>query len=410
VLAGGGARGAYEAGVLSVVLPALDRIGRRPSLYVGTSVGAINAALLGSTHHLPAKEQCELMVDLWSRLRLKDIMRPILTRSGPTDILRFAAQLLSIPRVRLNSLLDPAPLLRSIGGWIDMDRLHENIDAGLVDTVAVVTTSARSGRTVVFLDSATPPRVHRSHAIAYVPTRLNLQHVCASAAIPMLWPAVKVETPERASGWYFDGGTRMNAPIKPAIDLGVGRLVVVAVDSIAGPVMEPEQDRRDLPPPDLGDGALHLLEGALVDPLIEDMRTLGNINTFFTNHDPGARLYRTVRGKPDYRRVPYIFVGPAKRGAVGDLAAKVFEERYGGLKRIRSPDLTLINELVGGVSENHAELLSLLFFEPAFAEALIELGQEDARAWFDGEHDAGDDPWQLSALGTFVGPRAWTAG
>lgn len=410
MLAGGGARGAYEAGALSVVLPELERVGRRPSLYVGASVGALNAALLASSHHLPAGEQTRRMVDLWRTVRLGDIMRPILTRSGPVDILRFTGQLLGVPGVRLNSLLDPAPLLRSFDDWIDLERLHENVDSGAVDAVAVVTTSARSGRTVVFLDSAAPPRVHRSHAIAYVPTRMEIQHVCASAAIPMLWPAVKIETPERASGWYVDGGTRLNTPIKPALDLGVDRLVVVAVDSIAGPVMEPEQDRPDLPPPDLGDGALHLLEGALVDPLIEDMRTLGDINTYFTNDDPGARLYRTMRGKPDYRRVPYIFVGPANRGAIGGVARRVFDERYGGIRRLRNPDLSLIYELVGGVSESHAELLSLLFFDPAFAEALIDLGRRDARAWFEGEHDAGDEPWQLGALGSFVGPRAWTAG
>jgi len=410
VLAGGGARGAYEAGALSVILPALAARDERPTIYVGTSVGAINAALLASTHHLPVDEQVELMLSIWRSVTRGDIMRPILTRSGPIDLLRFAGRLFSVPGVRLVSLLDPQPLWDNLAGWLAIEQLHHNVDEGNVQAAAVVATSARSGRTVVFVDTATPRPIHRSHAVAYVPTRLTVEHVGASAAIPLLWPPVRIEVPERARGWYVDGGTRLNTPIKPALDLGADRLVVVAVDSIAGPVMTPDEDADDLPPPDLGDGALQLLEGTLVDPLIEDMRTLGNTNEFFAGNEmSGPRLYRMVRGKGPYRRIPYIFVGPERRGAVGEIAAEVFAEHYGGLRRLRSPDLLLINELIGGVSHNHAELLSLLFFDPPFAAALIELGRHDAHQWLADAHDA-EGPWQLGPLEAFTGPREWTAG
>ena len=410
VLAGGGARGAYEAGALSVILPALEARGQRPTLYVGTSVGALNGTMLASTHHLPAGEQVELLLEIWRSITRSDVMRSILTRSGPIALLKFAGQLVSVPGMRLTSLLDPKPLWDNLADWLSVEDLHRNIDAELLHAAAVVTTSARSGRTVVFVDSAQTMRIHRSHAVAYVPTRLSLQHVGASAAIPLLWPPVKVEEPERARGWYVDGGTRLNTPIKPALDLGADRLVVVAVDSIAGPVMEPETDPDELAPPDLGDGALQLLEGTLVDPLIEDMRTLGNINEFFAGNEmTGPRMYRLVRGKGPYRRIPYIFVGPAKRGAVGELAARVFTEQYGGLKRLRDPALLLMNELIGGVSHNHAELLSLLLFDPAFAAELIELGRHDAREWLTAEHDA-EGPWQEGPLEAFTGPRQWTAG
>jgi NTE family protein len=410
VLAGGGARGAYEAGALSVILPALDARGERPSIYVGTSVGAINGGMLASTHHLPVEEQVDELVSIWRTVTRGDVMRPILTRSGPIDLLRFAGRMLSVPGVRLTSLLDPQPLWDNLAGWFDVEQLHRNVDASAVGAAAVVTTSARSGRTVVFVESAEHRPLHRSHAVAYVPTRLTVEHVGASAAIPLLWPPVRIEVPERARGWYVDGGTRLNTPIKPALDLGADRLVVVAVDSIAGPVMQPDEDNDDLPPPDLGDGALQLLEGTLVDPLIEDMRTLGNINEFFAGNEmTGPRLYRMVRGKGPYRRIPYVFIGPERRGAVGEIAAEVYAELYGGLRRLRSPDMILINELIGGVSHNHAELLSLLFFDPAFADALIELGQRDAIAWLEDEHDA-DGPWQLGPLEAFTGPRTWTAG
>jgi len=409
VLAGGGARGAYEAGAISVILPELERRGERPTMYAGTSVGALNAATLAAVHHLPALEAVEVLLEIWRNIRKGQIFRPVMTRTGPMDVLKYAGQLLGVPGVRLKSLLDSAPLWANLRRWIDFDQLNRNVDAGLVDTFACVTTSARTGKTVVFVDTGAEQQLHRSHAIAYVQARVRVEHVGASAAIPLVWPPVRIEEPERARGWYVDGGTRLNAPIKPALDLGAERVIVVAVDSLEGPVLESDQDPVE-EPPDFGDGALHLLEGALVDPLIEDMRMLGSINAFFAEDDSsGPRLYRQLRGKAPYKRVPYIFVGPSARGAIGRVATEVYGRRYAGLRALRDPDFRLLNELMGGVSENHGELLSLLFFDEEFAQALIEMGIADARAWIASEHD-GDGPWQIGPLGTFTRPRQWTAG
>ncbi len=415
VLAGGGARGAFEAGALSVILPELEARGERPSLYVGTSVGALNSTLLASTQHWTAREQVDYMVELWSDLTMGDVIRPLVGRTGPVDLLRMIGQLIPGSGVRLEGLMDPAPLLANLSRWIDWGDLRRNVADGLVSALAVVTTSVRSGRTVVFFGSATPPRLHRSHAVAYVQTSIGLSHVAASAAIPVVFPAVRVSEPARARGWYFDGGTRLNAPIKPALDLGADRLVVIAVDSISGPVLSRGSDDPDglIPdddPPDIGEGILHLLEGTLVDPLIEDMRMLGNINAFFTGEGAvGASLYRGVRGKSPYRRTPYLFVGPSERGAVGRIAAEVFQQRYSGLRALRSPDMTLLRQAVGGATETHSELLSLLFFDRHFCRELIELGRREARAWLESEHDE-EGPWQLGPLGVFTRPRQWTAG
>jgi NTE family protein len=412
VLAGGGARGAYEAGALSLLLPELERRGQRPAVYVGTSVGAINAAVLASTAHLPATDAAGRLVELWEQLEKGDVIRPILRRQGPLAALRFAGELLSLPGARLDAILDPAPLHASLDRWIDWRALHRNVASGLVDSVAVVCTSARTGRSVVFVEEAAERVFNRSHAVAYVAARVEREHVLASAAIPMLFPPIRISTPERARGWYFDGGTRLNAPIKPALDLGADRLVVIASDSIAGPTMELDPDDDAEAPPDLADGVHHLIEGALVDPLIEDMRTLGNVNSFFAEGDQtGPRLYRSVRGKAPYRRVPYVFVGPESRGAVGRLAASVFAERHGGLRgALRSPDFQLIARLIGRESATSGELLSLLFFDSAFTRALIELGREDAERWLGDMHDGGDGPWQVGPLANFVMPRQWTAG
>jgi NTE family protein len=411
VLAGGGARGAYEAGALSLLLPELERRGQRPTVFVGTSVGAINAAVLAATRHLSAEESADGLVALWGQLDKSQVIRPILRRQGPLAALQFAGELLSIPGVRLPSVLDPTPLHASLDRWIDWDALHRNVSDGLVESVAAVCTSARTGRSVVFVEEREERVFNRSHAVAYVAARVEKEHVLASAAIPVLFPPIEVHSPERARGWYFDGGTRLNAPIKPALDLGADRLVVIASDSIAGPTMELTSDDDDGGPPDIAAGVLHLLEGALVDGLIEDMRTLGNVNAFFAEGDQtGPRLYRSVRGKAPYKRVPYVFVGPESRGAVGRLAAEVFADRYGGLRALLSPDFQLITRLIGGESATSGELLSLLFFDAAFTHKLIEMGRGDARRWLADMHDGGEGPWQIGPLANFVMPRQWTAG
>jgi NTE family protein len=401
VLAGGAARGAYEVGVLSVLLPALERRGERPSIVVGASVGAINAANLGGSAHLPAEEAMRRAVSRWQEVRPGRVIRPLARWQAPLTALRYAGEVLAVPGVRLESLLDPTPLARNLQRWIDWPRLHRNVADGLIGRVAVIATSASSGRSVAFVEGRRSREIHHSHVIEYVPARLGLDHVRASAAIPMLFPPVQIKDPASARGWYFDGGVRLNTPIKPALDLGAERLVIVATDSVSPATTEP--GRHDASPPDIGDGALHMLQGALVDRLIEDVRMLGEINMFFADSAvaPGAARYRQARGKPPYRRVPYMLVAPQRPGAIGELAADVFRSRYRGIKGLRSPDLALLNRLLGGDSPTHGELLSYVLFDRDFIDELIAMGREDARRWLHSPPGP-DDPWQVDPLDEFL--------
>jgi NTE family protein len=402
---------------MSVLAPTLDDRGERPNIYIGTSVGAINAAYLAASEHLPSNEAGEGGLDRWREVTKGRVVRPILLRQAPLTALRYVGEILSLPGVRLPSLLDPRPLERNLRRWIDWDAVHRNVDEDRTQVLASVATGARTGRTVVFLEGHAERVRHRSHAIDYVETRLDDEHVRASAAIPILFPPVRVEHPREARGWYFDGGTRLNTPIKPALDLGAERLIVIATDSVAELTKRP--GRHESAPPDFGDGALHVLQGMLVDPVVEDMRILGNINMFFAERngnsserretegrralDASARKYREARGKPPYRCIPYIFVAPERRGEIGRVASAVFRDRYGGIKGLRSPDFPLLNRLLGGESPTHGELLSYLFFDREFIEELIRMGQRDARRWLRAEPS---NPWQIEPLDAFMQPKA----
>jgi NTE family protein len=391
VLAGGGARGAYEAGVLSTLLPALEARGQRPTVILGTSVGALNAAFAAAQAHLPADEALGVGIERWESLEMDRVVRPILLQQAPKTALLYAGEVLGVPGARLRGLLDPSPLKETLAEWIDWKRLHRNVRDGTVEAVGVVATAITTERSVVFVEGRAAKDLPRSFSVDYVPTRLEIDHARASAAIPALFPGVRIDKPARFRGWYYDGGTRLNTPIKPVLDFGVDRVIVVAGMSIAQ-----ASGATEGPEPDFADGALELIQATLVDPLIADVRMLGKINLLVEDGD-GKRAdeWRRSRGKPPYRRVPYIFVGPRERDALGRLADRVYDESFSGLRQLRSPDVSLLSRLVGGEGRPHGELLSYLFFEGEFAREAIALGQADAQAWLD---DHGEDPWQVGPL------------
>jgi NTE family protein len=389
VLAGGGSRGAYEAGVLSVLLPELERRGQQVGVFVGTSVGALSSAFLAAAGpDRSADALAEGALDVWREIRASQVFRRPLSQL-PRTLVELA-----VPGVRAPSLLDTEPLQKTVDKLIDFNRLHRNVERGLIESVAVVATAARDGRSVVFLNSSAAPPDDDAK-LRYVPTALANVHVRASAAIPIMFPPVEVLMPGVAgvSGWYYDGGTRLNTPIKPALDQRADHVIVIALDSVDAP--EPHGDGA---PPSFGDAALHLLDGVLVDPLIEDVRTLARTN----------RLVEKARGtvtSPEgeaYRTIPYIFICPERRGAIGDLAAEVFRERYGGWHALRSPELRTLMYLLGGAGPSQGALLSLLFFDPLFIERLIEMGQKDALRWIEAA-DGDDAPWYDGPLETRPG-------
>jgi len=209
-----------------------------------------------------------------------------------------------------------------------------------------------------------------------VPATLTERHVRASSAIPALFPAVELD-----GRWYFDGGTRLNAPIKPALSLGARRVIVVGLNAVGPEPPEPEDEQR----PDLAAGAAQIIDALLADPLVEDMQTLTTINELV--------------GPDSERSIPYIFVAPPERDTIGQIARDVFRRHFSGLLDVpRSPQLAFLGRLLDADADPlHGELMSYLFFAPEFAKALIERGRADARAWLAEPHD--DGLWDIGALG-----------
>jgi NTE family protein len=367
---------------MSVLLPALEARGERVAVWSGTSVGAINATMLASLAHLSVNDQVHEATALWRDMRKQDVIAPIAGRGGARTLVRVIGHALGVPGVGLASLLDPSPLQASIDRWIDWKQLARNVEKRTVEAVCVVATSLSTGDPVAFVSSRDGAPDHADDGLRYVKARLQGEHVRASAAIPLLFPSVEITTPRGARGHYIDGGTRLNSPIKPALNLGAERVIVVGLEPFAPAAGRPSSPR----PPGIADVAANILDGLLVDQVAYDLRRLAAINSFFaedasTGTSRAARAYRMARGHTPYRPIAYALVAPRRRGEIGRLAEAVFERRYGGLRGLRDLDYGVISRALGGRNRSRGELLSFLLFDPVFVGELVEMGRRDASRW-----------------------------
>ncbi len=381
VVAGAGARGGYEAGALSVLVPRLRAAGYEPTLYVGTSAGAINATLFATFADLPAAEQADRVLKLWRGISVADIYRsPIFT--FPAVAAQFVGELVRVPGVRLTHLLDTAPLKKMAQESIDIDRLHQNIrEKGL--TVAVVATSGANNRSVVFVDrrdGVSVPLSDDERPIDYLGVEMRAEHVLASAAIPALFPAVPVQMQSGTIVEFLDGGLRLNAPLKPALSLGADALVVVATHPMHETVAMSEASG---PPPDVDDILVQFLDIVLVDRMVEDLRVLDKVNALVPAQEPAV----TASGRRR-KNIPYVFVGPQRRETLGHLAMDILRThpRHSGglLHRLRELELDVMGHLLAGDGPRRGDLMSFLYFDREFIAESIELGRRDANEAFAG--------------------------
>jgi NTE family protein len=377
VIAGAGARGAYEAGALAELLPQLEKAGRRPRVLVGTSAGSINATFLAAKLNLGAKRATEDLVDFWRSLNKSELMGPLAFTAVPA-LLGYAGRLAYLKTGkgslasfgRFTKVLDTA-----IGDW---NQILANIEAGELDAVGVVATAAGSGGSVVFLQTAAgvrPPEFDEKNGIRYVRARLGTDHVIASSSIPVFFPPKEIKEPPDASGWYWDGGTRINTPIRPALAIGVDRLVIVATDPPRHPAPDDSDPRQR---PDFDDAILNLLQATLNDPLVEDLHSLVRVNSLIS-----ASKEQALAGR---RRYEYIFAGPERHGTLGRTAAEVLREQFGGPLKALS-DFAVLNRLLGRQGDQGAELQSYLLFDSGFIDRVIAMGRE-----------AGDQAWRRGWL------------
>lgn len=383
VLSGAAARGAFQAGALAVIVPELERQGLRPTIWLGTSAGAINAALWAAMLHEGSTTAADRVLAIWSQMSDDDVFRPLLPFSALRTAAQFAVGAMLQRGPGTTSVVDTTPLQRTATEELPADQLARNVAEGVVSAVGVVATrvpsdsdeavvGAASGRSVLFLAETTPSSYagDPDRGLDVVRTAVTADHVVASSAIPVGFPAVRLDQPEPA--WYVDGGVRLNAPLQPAVALGATRILLVS--ATATTVAPPPPPAPLGVRPDIADAGAQVLHAALADRTVEDLLTLRRVN-----HALGQAPGLTSRSGRVYRPVEVMEVSPAP-GAMGRLAADVWARRTDRLGWLRETDNWLIGRGLRGLGDavGRRELLSYLFFDEEYFARGIELGQEAA--------------------------------
>ena len=388
VLSGGGARGAYEAGVLSYlfesIYPELPR-GFEFDVVSGTSVGAIHAAYVAASARQHGRERSKGLLETWRGMRLRDVVR-----IHATDVINVPLRALGLTRLArsleggkasdaVGGLVDLSPLERVVSERIPWRALRANLGRQHPGALCISCTEVRSGRITVFQDGALAdpkPWANDPNARAVV-TEIGASHVRASAAIPFLFPAIRI-----GDHFYVDGGLRMNTPLTPALRLAADRVLVVALKhaprSSAGLEEYPE-DSITQPAFLLG----KVLNTLLLDQLEYELRKMELVNAWIERGEEVygdeflARMNVAVAAQRGvgYRHVKASVVRPSED--VGGMAARC-RKRTGGRELGALPAL-LTRFALRGVPEDEADLLSYLYFDANFTAELVELGREDAR-------------------------------
>jgi NTE family protein len=382
VLSGGGSRGAYEAGIIHYIRTDLARrLGRHVPIDIitGTSVGAINASFLAATMLDPDGQAAQITAS-WRALRIEEL---ISLRLG--DVLRAGRLMLGGDppppppgSFRYGGILDTSGLERFVIRAIPWRGIERSIRAGRLAALSVSATHVGTGHTVVFLQTAEPvPREwSRDPFVRHRAARIGPRHVLASAAIPLLFPAVKI-----GEEYYTDGGLRQNTPMSPAIRLGADRLLLVSLRYVAKEPKVIQRERVEAYPKPLF-LAGKALNALLLDHTEYDLQRMQRINLILEagyasfgakfedmmNHEL-ARL----RGAP-LRRIQAVHIRPSED--IGALAAQF--ARSGRMKIHGTIAKRLLNRLAGGEAAHENDLLSYLLFDGDYCSELIDLGRRDA--------------------------------
>lgn len=358
VLSGGGARGAFQVGVLRGVSEILLKHKINPNIrvYCGVSAGAINATHLASfadDFHLGV----ERLLGLWSSLTHDQVFASDAAHMGRLAVtwardFGFGSLMGSAPG---QALLDTAPLRKLLNENLVPEKIEDHIRNGKLDALALTAVDYSTSNSITFVQGVNQLPTWNKSRRKSEKTTIGISHVMASAAIPTLFPPIQV-----GDRWFGDGCVRNAHPCSPALFLGAEKLLVIGVRMRATSAQEHPVYNADHPP-SVARVINMLLNAVLLDGVELDVERLERVNEFVN------RIPVDLRSNLNFKVVEHVMISPS--GDIGHLAS---------MRSSRLP--RLIRYLIKGLGtvEDASEIVSYLLFDPLFCKELIEMGREDA--------------------------------
>ncbi len=360
VLPGGGARSAYQAGVMDGIASLCNPHEPAPfSVIVGTSAGSINAAYL-ATCAAEFTQAAARLCELWGNLEVGQVYRAD-TGNIFRVTLRWLWRLLTRGLADGNprSLLDNAPLRKLLGDNLEFGEIQRNIDDGLLRGLGITTAGYASERSLTWYQASREVQPWWRERREGRPATITLEHIMASLALPMIFPAARI-----GDEWCGDGSTRQLAPLSPAIHLGAQKLLIVDTQYPA-PVRNPN-NREQVPYPSFSRIAGYLLDTIFSDSLYADLERLEQINRILERRSAAAEEAEKLLLHP----IETLLITPSSR--IVTLAARHEKALPKGIRWLL--------RALGDKGSGGDLLLSYMLFEAVYCRDLIELGRRDALA------------------------------
>jgi NTE family protein len=358
VMTGGGARGAYQVGLLRFLAKRYPEL--RFPIISGVSAGAVNAAHLAQ-HKGTFPEAVAELTNLWQSLVPESVFR-IDPGSLAWNVVRSGTQLLAggtaQPRVR--GMVDTEPLqmllheIFDCSGGDELTGIEYNLERGALHALAISTTSYTTGQSITWVQGRGIETWERPNRRAFK-TRIGVSHIMASSALPLFFPAVQI-----GPAWYGDGGMRLSAPLSPALHLGAHKILAISTRYVRSQAEAGQVEVVGYPPPAQVLGLLY--NAVFLDLIDQDALRLERLNRI---------LEKLPDGNRDGLRVVDLLVQRPSRD-LGRLS-RYYEPRLPATFRFLSRGW-------GTRQTASPDILSMLMFQPDFIRRLVELGEADAEA------------------------------